>query len=85
MTAGRLRDLAGSCDVAEIVAETQVKTLVLDAPDWPGHLAGQHVDIRLTAEDGYQAQRSYSIASAPERAASPSPWSGWPTARSRPT
>ena len=43
-----------------------MKTLVLDAPDWPGHLAGQHVDIRLTAEDGYQAQRSYSIASAPE-------------------
>ena len=42
-----------------------MKTLVLDAPDWPGHLAGQHVDIRLTAEDGYQAQRSYSIASAP--------------------
>src|SRR5206468_3753610 len=33
---------------------------------WPGHLAGQHVDVRLTAEDGYQAQRSYSIASAPE-------------------
>ena len=55
------------CDVAEIVDETpQVKSLVLDAPDWPGHLAGQHVDIRLTAEDGYQAQRSYSIASAPE-------------------
>ena len=42
------------------------KTLVLDAPDWIGHQAGQHVDIRLTAEDGYQAQRSYSIASAPE-------------------
>jgi ferredoxin-NADP reductase len=36
-------------------------------PDWPGHRAGQHVDVRLTAEDGYQAQRSYSIASAPER------------------
>jgi ferredoxin-NADP reductase len=55
------------CDVAELVDETpHVKTLVLDAPDWPGHLAGQHVDIRLTAEDGYQAQRSYSIASAPE-------------------
>jgi len=55
------------CEVAELVEETpQVKTLVLDAPDWPGHLAGQHVDIRLTAEDGYQAQRSYSIASAPE-------------------
>ena len=41
------------------------KTLVLDVPGWPGHAAGQHVDIRLTAEDGYQAQRSYSIASAP--------------------
>ena len=54
-------------DVAELVVETpQVKTLVLDAPNWPNHLAGQHVDIRLTAEDGYQAQRSYSIASAPE-------------------
>src|SRR3954465_11816885 len=45
------------------------RTLVLDVPDWPGHLAGQHVDIRLTADDGYQAQRSYSIASAPESAA----------------
>ena len=43
-----------------------MKTLVLAAPDWPGHRAGQHVDIRLTAEDGYQAQRSYSIASSPE-------------------
>jgi ferredoxin-NADP reductase len=41
-------------------------TLVLDVPDWPGHLAGQHVDVRLTAEDGYQAERSYSIASSPE-------------------
>jgi ferredoxin-NADP reductase len=39
---------------------------VLDVPGWPGHLAGQHVDVRLTADDGYQAQRSYSIASAPE-------------------
>lgn len=38
----------------------------MEVPDWPGHQAGQHVDIRLTAEDGYQAQRSYSIASAPE-------------------
>lgn len=37
-------------------------------PEWPGHLAGQHLDVRLTAEDGYQAQRSYSIASAPEDA-----------------
>jgi ferredoxin-NADP reductase len=39
---------------------------VLDFPEWSGHRAGQHVDVRLTAEDGYQAQRSYSIASAPE-------------------
>ena len=41
------------------------RTLVLDVPGWPGHLAGQHVDVKLTAEDGYSAQRSYSIASAP--------------------
>jgi ferredoxin-NADP reductase len=39
------------------------RTLVLDVPDWPGHLPGQHVDVRLTAPDGYSAQRSYSIAS----------------------
>ena len=39
---------------------------MLELPEWPGHRAGQHVDVRLTAEDGYQAQRSYSIASAPE-------------------
>ena len=52
--------------VRDVIAETpRVRTLVLDAPDWPGHRAGQHVDVRLTAEDGYQAQRSYSIASAP--------------------
>jgi ferredoxin-NADP reductase len=52
--------------IAQIVAETaHAKTLVMDVPGWPGHLAGQHVDVRLTAEDGYQAQRSYSIASAP--------------------
>ena len=44
----------------------RAKTLVLEVPDWPGHLAGQHVDVRLTAPDGYQAERSYSIASAPE-------------------
>ena len=55
--------------VREVRAETpHAKTLVLDVPDWPGHLAGQHVDVRLTAEDGYQSQRSYSIASAPETA-----------------
>jgi ferredoxin-NADP reductase len=41
----------------------RVKTIAFDVPHWRGHLAGQHVDIRLTAEDGYQAQRSYSIAS----------------------
>jgi ferredoxin-NADP reductase len=46
-----------------------VRTLVLDVPDWPGHRAGQHLDVRLTAEDGYRAQRSYSIASPPEEAA----------------
>jgi ferredoxin-NADP reductase len=52
--------------VREIRPETgRVKTLVLDVDGWPGHRAGQHVDIRLTAEDGYQAERSYSIASAP--------------------
>ena len=44
------------------------RTLVLDVPQWPGHRAGQHVDVRLTAEDGYQAERSYSIASGPESA-----------------
>ena len=38
---------------------------MLDVAGWPGHRAGQHVDVRLTAEDGYQAERSYSIASAP--------------------
>jgi ferredoxin-NADP reductase len=48
------------------VEAPRVRTLVLDVAGWPGHLAGQHVDVRLTAEDGYQAQRSYSIASAPE-------------------
>jgi ferredoxin-NADP reductase len=53
--------------VVELVDETpRSKSLVLDPPAWPGHRAGQHVDVRLTAEDGYQAERSYSIASAPE-------------------
>ena len=41
-----------------------VRTIEFAVPEWSGHLAGQHVDIRLTAEDGYQAERSYSIASA---------------------
>jgi ferredoxin-NADP reductase len=53
--------------VRRVAEETSsARTLVLEVPDWPGHVAGQHVDLRLTAEDGYQAQRSYSIASAPE-------------------
>jgi ferredoxin-NADP reductase len=52
--------------VAETIPETtDAVTLHLDVPDWPGHRAGQHVDVRLTAEDGYSAQRSYSIASPP--------------------
>jgi len=42
-----------------------VKTLAFEVPEWPGHRAGQHVDVRLTADDGYQAERSYSIGSAP--------------------
>ena len=53
--------------VVAIVDETpRTRSLILDVPNWPGHAAGQHVDVRLTAEDGYQAQRSYSIASPPE-------------------
>ncbi|GAA2901255.1 ferredoxin reductase [Streptosporangium fragile] len=52
--------------VAAVRDETgTARTLVLDVPGWPGHLAGQHVDVRLTAPDGYSTQRSYSIASAP--------------------
>jgi ferredoxin-NADP reductase len=54
---------------AEVVARRResaaATTLTLDVPDWPGHVAGQHVDVRLTAEDGYSTQRSYSIASTP--------------------
>jgi ferredoxin-NADP reductase len=53
--------------VVDVRDETpRARTLVLDVPQWPGHRAGQHVDVRLVAEDGYQAQRSYSIASPPE-------------------
>jgi ferredoxin-NADP reductase len=56
-----------AADVVEIVPETpRTKTILFDVPGWPGHRAGQHVDIRLTAEDGYQTERSYSIASAPD-------------------
>ncbi len=64
---GRLSWTLG--DVVELIDETRrVRSILLDVPDWPGHRAGQHVDVRLTAEDGYQAQRSYSIASAPDDA-----------------
>jgi ferredoxin-NADP reductase len=53
-------------EVVGVVTETaRVKTLAFDVPGWPGHRAGQHVDVRLTAEDGYRAERSYSIGSAP--------------------
>jgi ferredoxin-NADP reductase len=53
--------------VVDVLAETdRTVSIVLRVPGWPGHRAGQHVDVRLTAEDGYQAQRSYSIASAPD-------------------
>lgn len=53
--------------VVRLVSETaRTRTIGLAIPGWPGHSAGQHVDIRLTAEDGYQAQRSYSVASAPD-------------------
>ena len=64
---GRLTWQAGT--VVELVEETEhAKSIVLDVPDWQGHRAGQHIDVRLTAEDGYQTERSYSIASAPEDA-----------------
>ncbi|MGE5064300.1 MAG: FAD-binding oxidoreductase, partial [Myxococcales bacterium] len=56
--------------VATVAAAKQesvrAKAILLDVPGWPGHLAGQHLDVRLTSEDGYQAQRSYSISSAPD-------------------
>jgi len=55
--------VAGAADVVEETA--RVRTIVLDVPDWPDHRAGQHIDVRLTAADGYQAAREYSIASAP--------------------
>ena len=56
-----------AAEVSDVRRETpSAATLVLDVDGWPGHRAGQHMDVRLTAEDGYQAQRSYSISSAPE-------------------
>jgi ferredoxin-NADP reductase len=62
---GRLNWRLG--EVVELIDETRrARTIVLDVPEWQRHRPGQHVDVRLTAEDGYQAQRSFSIASAPE-------------------
>lgn len=56
-----------TAEIVDFSDETaKVRSLFLAVPDWPGHFAGQHLDVRLTAEDGYQAQRSYSIASPPE-------------------
>jgi ferredoxin-NADP reductase len=61
------RTLWRLAEVIGVVPETpRTKSLLLQVPGWEGHKAGQHVDVKLTAEDGYQAQRSYSIASAPE-------------------
>jgi ferredoxin-NADP reductase len=65
-TAVRRRLIWQPAAVTSIARETaSVVTIELEPPDWPGHLAGQHLDVRLTAEDGYTAERSYSIASAP--------------------
>ncbi len=65
-TAVRGRLTWQTATVGTVMDETpQVRTLSLSVPDWSGHRAGQHVDIRLTADDGYQAERAYSIASAP--------------------
>lgn len=65
-TALRGRLIWQAATVKSVVDETaRVRTIALDLPAWPGHRAGQHLDVRLTAEDGYRAERSYSIASAP--------------------
>ena len=65
-TAVRGRLTWQAATVTGLTPETAaVVTITLDPPDWPGHQAGQHLDVRLTAEDGYVAERSYSIASAP--------------------
>jgi ferredoxin-NADP reductase len=70
ITARRVAPLAHlawrEASVAAVVEETaDARSLVLDVPGWPGHAAGQHVDVRLTAPDGYQATRSYSLSSGP--------------------
>ena len=65
-TAVRGRLTWQAATVGSVVEETPAaRTLTLDVAGWPGHRAGQHVDVRLTADDGYQAERAYSIASAP--------------------
>lgn len=70
--AGEVRRLPGrlAWRIGEVVetqpATPRTRSLFLEVPGWEGHKAGQHVDLRLTAADGHQAQRSYSIASAPE-------------------
>jgi len=65
-TAVRGRLTWQAATVASVTQETDsVVTIELDPPHWPGHRAGQHLDVRLTADDGYQAEREYSIASAP--------------------
>lgn len=63
---GRLNAAWREARVTDVVQESpRARTLALEVPDWPGHRPGQHLDVRLTADDGYRAQRSYSIASAP--------------------
>ena len=65
-TAVRGRLTWQTATVSSVVDETaKVRTLSLEVPDWAGHWAGQHLDVRLTADDGYRAERSYSIATAP--------------------
>src|SRR5215813_3958881 len=61
----RLHDKSAGTVVAVRDETATARTITLEVPDWPGHLAGQHVDVRLTASDGYSAARSYSIANAP--------------------
>lgn len=65
LISGRRPWLAATITATADETET-ARTLVLDVPGWPGHLPGQHVDVRLTAADGYSTQRSYSIAAAPQ-------------------
>lgn len=62
---GRLNWLVARV-VSKVDETPRVRSIIFECPMWEGHMPGQHVDIRLTADDGYQAQRSYSIASAPD-------------------